>query len=115
MGLIACQSDIIEGLNEFNIVPLETESITEVGNFIVYEGSRFSSGYLYVEREFALYVVGMSLSSESGLLPVVERIEACVFDLGVETMPLTLINTKLISAESGLFIYRVGLNYKEEL
>lgn len=109
MGITSSQELIKSALTGINLIEIDQAEISESGVFILYDGGiRVSMGI--VERVFAIYCAGFSISGESGLKQVVEDVEQCLYEISQHRTDIEHKQTfPVVVADNGLFIYRINV------
>ncbi|PHM18049.1 MAG: hypothetical protein CJD30_03555 [Sulfuricurvum sp. PD_MW2] len=109
MGITSSQALIKSALNGIDLIEIDQAELSESGVFILYDGGiRTAMGI--VDREFAIFCAGFSISGESGLKQVVEDIEHSLYEISrirtdiehTQTLPIAV-------ADNGLLIYRINV------
>lgn len=109
MGITSSQDLLKQALVGIDLIEIDQAEITESGVFVLYDGG-IRTAMAIMDREFAIFCAGFSISGDSGLKQVVENIERLLYEISryrtdiehKQTLPVVI-------ADNGLFIYRINV------
>lgn len=113
MGIASSTEKLKALLVGVDVIDIDSQLITESGVFCLYDGSKHTDDGV-VSRNYALLVAGFSLTSDTGILPLVETVETLLYDADLSEWTINYLGTNpVVITDGGLFIYRVNVTIKD--
>ena len=109
MGIASSQALLELALVDIDLIEIDQAEITEAGVFVLYDGG-IRTAMAIMDRQFAIFCAGFSISGDSGLKQVVESIERLLYEISVIRTDIQHQRTlPVVVADNGLFIYRINV------
>lgn len=107
MGITSSHALLKSVLVGVDLIEIDQAEISESGVFVLYDGG-IRTAMAVIDRDFAIFCAGFSISGDSGLKQVVENIERLLYEASQHRLDIEHTQTLPVAvADNGLFIYQV--------